>query len=110
MKKLLQELKEASLSAIGRSDSIEELESLRVKYLGKKGELTAILKQMGKLSEAERPVVGQLANEVREALASSIENRRQALAESLLERRLASETIDVTIPGTPWKYLKNFRW
>ena len=101
MRKLLQELREASLSAIGRSDSIEELESLRVKYLGKKGELTAILKQMGKLSEAERPVVGQLANEVREALASSIDSRRQALAESLLERRLASETIDVTLPGAP---------
>jgi len=101
MKKLLQELRDASLSAIGRTDSIEELEGLRVKYLGKKGELTAILKQMGKLSAEERPVVGQLANEVRQALTDSIDSRRKALGEALLERRLVSETVDVTIPGKP---------
>ena len=99
MKKLLQDLKESSLSAIRDADSIDVLEGLRVKYLGKKGELNAILKQMGTLSTEERPVMGQLANEVREALTSSIEEKRRELEKKLLEARLRSETIDVTIPG-----------
>ncbi|MGI5984917.1 MAG: phenylalanine--tRNA ligase subunit alpha [Clostridiales bacterium] len=101
MKKLLQELKDSSLSSIQGAESIDVLENLRVKYLGKKGELTAILKQMGKLSEDERPVIGQLANEVREALTVSIEERRAELNEKMLEMKLRSEKIDVTIPGKP---------
>ncbi len=101
MKKQLQELKEASLSAINGADSSEALESLRVKFLGKKGELTAILKQMGKLSEEERPVMGQLANEVRELLTASIDKAHEVLAKKQLSERLERETIDVTIPGTP---------
>lgn len=101
MKKQLQELKEASISAISGADSIEALESLRVKFLGKKGELTAILKQMGKLSDEERPVMGQLANEVRELLTVSIDKARESLAAKQLEERLSREAIDVTIPGTP---------
>lgn len=101
MKKLLQDLKDASLSAIESAGSIEVLENLRVKYLGKKGELTTVLKQMGKLSAEERPVVGQLANEVRELLTSTIDARREALAQKQLEQRLRAEKIDVTIPGTP---------
>ena len=99
MKKLLQELKGASLSAIESAESVEVLENLRVKYLGKKGELTAILKQMGALSEEERPVIGQLANEVREALSASIDARRTKLSEKMLEMRLRAERIDVTMPG-----------
>ena len=98
---LLLELKEASLSSITSADSVELLENLRVKYLGKKGELTAILKQMGGLSEDERPRVGQLANEVREILAKSIEERRDVLSKKLLELRLTAEKIDVTMPGKP---------
>ena len=101
MKKQLQELKEASLSAINGADSIEALESLRVKFLGKKGELTAILKQMGSLSSEERPVMGQLANEVRELLTASIDKAHEVLAKKQLSERLERETIDVTIPGTP---------
>ena len=101
MKKLLQELKDISLSAIACADSVEVLENLRIKYLGKKGELTAILKQMGALSADERPVIGQLANEVREALTDSIDTRREELSEKLLELRLRSEKIDVTMPGKP---------
>ncbi|MEA4893773.1 MAG: phenylalanine--tRNA ligase subunit alpha [Oscillospiraceae bacterium] len=99
MKKLLQELKDASLSAIESAESIDVLENLRVRYLGKKGELTAILKQMGTLSEEERPVIGQLANEVREALAGSIDTRREELSQKMLEMRLRAEKIDVTMPG-----------
>ena len=65
MKQLMQELRENSIKAIVDCGSAEELEALRVKYLGKKGELTGILRQMGKLSAEERPVMGQLANELR---------------------------------------------
>lgn len=99
MKKLLQELRDASLSAITGAVNIDDLENLRVKYLGKKGELTAILKQMGGLSEEERPVIGQLANEVREALTNSLDARREELSKKMLEMRLRSEKIDVTMPG-----------
>lgn len=99
MKKLLQELKDASLSAIADAESVDVLENLRVKYLGKKGELTAILKQMGALSDEERPVIGQLANEVREALTGSIDARREELSEKMLEMRLRAEKIDVTMSG-----------
>jgi len=99
MKKLLQELKDASLSAIQSAESVDGLENLRVKYLGKKGELTAILKQMGGLSEEERPIIGQLANEVRENLTNSIDARREELSQKMLEMKLRSEKIDVTIPG-----------
>lgn len=101
MKKQLQELKEASLSAINGADSIEALESLRIRFLGKKGELTAILKQMGKLSEDERPVMGQLANDVRELLTVSIDKAKDTLAAKLLAERLKREALDVTIPGKP---------
>jgi len=101
MRKLLQELKEVSLSSVKEADSIDVLENLRVKYLGKKGELTAILKQMGQLSEDERPAIGQLANEVREALTKSLDEKRAELEEKLLEMKLRSEKIDVTIPGKP---------
>ena len=78
-----------------------ELEELRIRYLGKKGELTAVLKQMGKLSAEERPVMGQLANELRSAVEKTLEQRRTALAEALLQRRLRDEAVDVTIPGEP---------
>ena len=99
MKKLLQELRDASLSAITGAVNIDDLENLRVKYLGKKGELTGILKQMGGLSEEERPVIGQLANEVREALTNSLDSRREELSKKMLDMRLRSEKIDVTMPG-----------
>ena len=99
MKELLRELRERSLRAIDGTESAEELEALRVQYLGKKGELTAILKQMGKLTAEERPVMGQLANEVRAALEETLEARKKLLSEKALELRLAAETLDVTVPG-----------
>ena len=73
MKELMQGLRDASIKAIGECDSVELLEQLRVKYLGKKGELTAILRQMGKLSAEERQKMGALANEVRAKLEKEIE-------------------------------------
>ena len=78
MKKMLESLREASRQAIEEAVDMDSLEALRVRYLGKKGELTAILKQMGKLSAEERPVIGQLANEVRSELENEIESRASA--------------------------------
>ena len=75
------------------------VDELRVRFLGKKGELTAILKQMGKLSAEERPVVGALANEIREQITEHIAQRTKQLANAALEKRLEAETIDVTLPG-----------
>ena len=99
MKALMQELREKALSAIGGADSMETLEALRVKYLGKKGELTAILKQMGKLSAEERPVMGQLANQIRAEIEQVIDTTRKKLEAKALEKKLEDETLDVTIPG-----------
>ena len=99
MKKMLESLREASRRAIEEAVDMDALEALRVRYLGKKGELTAILKQMGKLSAEERPVIGQLANEVRGELESGIESRKSALAAQLQEAKLRAETLDVTMPG-----------
>ncbi len=101
MKELLRELRGRALSAIEKAENAEALEALRVQYLGKKGELTAVLKQMGKMSAEERPVMGQLANELRSAVEKTLEQRRTALAEALLQRRLRDEAVDVTIPGEP---------
>jgi len=101
MEQKLRQLWADSLKAIQEADALDQLEALRVQYLGKKGELTAVLKQMGKLSAEERPVMGQLANQIREELTSAIDEGRAALAEKALEMRLAAETEDVTMPGKP---------
>ena len=79
---------------------MKELDAIRVKLLGKKGELTAILKQMGKLSADERPIMGQLANEVREAIETAISTKLNNLKSQLMQERLKSERIDVTMPGS----------
>lgn len=82
------------------ADTQKLLEELRVRYLGKKGSLTSILKQMKDLSNEERPVVGKLANEVRANIESAIASRAEELKELELEHRLHAEAIDVTMPGT----------
>ena len=99
MKEMLEALRAASREAIEEAVDMDSLEALRVRYLGKKGELTAILKQMGRLSAEERPVVGQLANQLRAELESELEQRKAALAERMQELRLKAETVDVTMPG-----------
>lgn len=98
IKQTLSELKASALDALSGSDK-QGLDALRVKYLGKKGEITAILKQMGKLSAEERPVVGQLANQIRAELEEAFEKASAALDGKMLEERLKREAIDVTIPG-----------
>ena len=99
MKEMLQNLREASIRAILDCEDAELLESLRVKYLGKKGELTSILRQMGKLSPEERPAMGQLANKLREDIEEAIEDRNKVISALRMERRLIAESVDVTLPG-----------
>ncbi len=99
MKEMLEALRDASRQAIEEAVDMDALEALRVRYLGKKGELTAILKQMGRLSAEERPVIGQLANAVRAELESELDSRKAALAAKLQEIKLETETLDVTMPG-----------
>ena len=99
MKEMLEGLRAASQKAIEDAVDMEALENLRIRYLGKKGELTAILKQMGRLSAEERPVIGQLANQIRAELETELDSRKAALAAKLQELKLQSETLDVTIPG-----------
>ena len=101
MEQKLRQLWAESLKAIRDAEALDQLEALRVQYLGKKGELTAVLKQMGKLSAEQRPVMGQLANQIREELTEAIDAGRRSLAEKALEMRLAAETEDVTMPGKP---------
>ena len=103
MKQQLEAIRAAAVAAMENAEKAEDLEALRVQYLGKKGELTAVLKQMGKLSAEERPVIGQLANEVRAKLEAAIGTRAEQLASRALAARLLSETVDVTIPGAPQK-------
>ena len=101
MKKMLQDLREVAVKAILGADDPQALESLRIQYLGKKGDLTKLLKMMGKLDPSERPAMGQLANQVRAEVENALTQRKDELSALLLERKLASEAVDVTIPGKP---------
>ncbi|WMJ24071.1 phenylalanine--tRNA ligase subunit alpha [Paludicola sp. MB14-C6] len=100
MKTALEQIKLQAISALESCHDIKELDDIRVKFLGKKGELTGILKMMGKLTAEERPAMGQLANEVRELIESSVASKLQSLKAEAMEAKLSSERIDVTMPGT----------
>ena len=99
MKEALQNIRQSADALIAQAADAAAVDGLRVRFLGKKGELTAILKQMGRLSAEERPVVGALANEVREAITADIARRTKELESAALAARLAAEEIDVTLPG-----------
>ena len=103
MKEQLAQIRATALAAFEAAGGSAALDALRVQYLGKKGELTSLLKQMGKLSAEERPAMGQLANEVRAALEEALERRGKELEAKALEDRLTAEALDVTIPGKPYK-------
>ena len=101
MKEQLERLKREALGAVDGAPELTALEAVRVRFLGKKGEITAILKQMGSLSAEERPVIGQLANQIRAELEEAIELKTLVIEKKALAERLVSEALDVTIPGTP---------
>ena len=103
MKQQLMQISEQAEKALQSCVSVKELEELRVRFLGKKGELTAILKQMGRLSSEERPVVGQLANEVRAAIERRLEERKAVLKEEAVKQQLEAERLDVTMSGKPFE-------
>ncbi len=99
MREQLEQIKLNALAALEAAETPAALEELRVKLLGKKGELTAVLKQMGKLSPEERPVMGQMANAVRAEIEKKLEECKASIHAAVLEAKLAAEAIDVTIPG-----------
>ena len=99
MEEKIEQLKGEAAAAIGSAGNLSELNDIRVKYLGKKGELTGILRSMGKLSPEERPKVGKIVNEARVELEGLLESKQQELQGKELENRLSSERIDVTLPG-----------
>ncbi|MBR2934954.1 MAG: phenylalanine--tRNA ligase subunit alpha [Oscillospiraceae bacterium] len=103
MKEQLAKIRSEALAAFEAAKDSAQLDALRVQYLGKKGELTGVLKMMGKLSAEDRPAMGQLANEVRAALEAAIEETSKKLAEAALVQQLKDEAVDVTIPGTEVK-------
>ena len=99
MKEKLEALKEQALSAINSAEDLAALEEIRIKYLGKKGELTAILKMMGSLSAEERPVVGQIANAVRGDIDSALTEKGTVLEKAAQNKKLEEEAVDVTMPS-----------
>ncbi|AJY73650.1 phenylalanine--tRNA ligase subunit alpha [Paenibacillus beijingensis] len=101
MKERLEALRTEALSELQGVSSPQELNDLRVKYLGKKGALTEILRGMGSLSAEERPIIGQVGNEVRGAIEAVIEEKQTSFQKAETEARLRAETLDVTLPGTP---------
>lgn len=101
MQERLLELQEEALQKVAAASELKELNEVRVAYLGKKGPITEVLRGMGKLSAEERPKIGALANDVREAIATKIEEKQKALETAAVNAKLATETVDVTLPGRP---------
>lgn len=99
MREKLLQIKADAEEKLALIKSDDELEAFRVQFLGKKGALTAVLRSMGSLSPDERPKIGQLANEVREAIEQDISSRRAQIEAAKLAARLEHEAIDVTVPG-----------
>ncbi|HYK73461.1 MAG TPA: phenylalanine--tRNA ligase subunit alpha [Pseudoneobacillus sp.] len=101
MQDRLKELQTEAIGLIDAASDLKQLNDVRVAYLGKKGPITEVLRGMGKLSEEERPKMGALVNEVRESISSKIEEKQRKLEADVINAKLASEKIDVTLPGRP---------
>lgn len=99
MREKIAKLRESSIEEIKKADSLKEIEDLRVKLLGKKGELTEILKDMKNLSAEERPEIGKIANEVRDFLTAEIDSKFEELKKELKAKKISEESIDITLPG-----------
>lgn len=101
LREKLEELRQQSLNEIANSDDLKNVNDIRVKLLGKKGPITNVLRGMRDLSAEERPKVGKFANEVRDELQQALEDKKSSLEQALMNAKLQSESIDVTLPGTP---------
>ncbi|UOQ46196.1 phenylalanine--tRNA ligase subunit alpha [Halobacillus salinarum] len=101
MKERLQQLEQEAVQKVEKAEDIQGLKEIRVEYLGKKGPITEVLRGMGKLTKEERPVIGQLANDIRERIAAAIDSKQSRFEEAALEKQLEEESIDVTLPGRP---------
>lgn len=99
MQEQISQIKEKALEAIKKAKDAKELNEMRVQYLGKKGELTVILRGMGSLTPEERPVIGSLVNQVRDELETKIQEAEKYFADKAIEEKLATENIDVTMPS-----------
>ncbi|HHT42560.1 MAG TPA: phenylalanine--tRNA ligase subunit alpha [Firmicutes bacterium] len=97
----VEEIKASALEACSQAESVKELEQVRVRFLGKKGELTLLLRGMGQLPAEQRPHFGKLVNEVRDELESALAARETQLFQEEETRRLAAEALDITLPGRP---------
>ena len=95
----LESLVEAALAEVAGAGDARALDDVRVRYLGKKGEISALLKSLGGLSAEERPQAGALINEAKQRVQAAIDERRQTLEEAALNEQLSAETLDVTLPG-----------
>lgn len=103
MQDIIKQIFENASEEIKAAQTEQEIEAVRIKYLGKNGELTKILKQMGKLSPEERPVVGQLANKVRQDIEKAITDAKNVMKEKALQQQLEAERVDITMPGNKRK-------
>ena len=99
MKEKLLAIKEEALAELAAVTSLDALKDLRVKYLGKKGPMTEILRGMGKLPAEERPKIGQIVNEIKSVLEVEINAKTGLLEQKALEEKLANEKVDITLPG-----------
>ena len=99
MREQLEQLRNAALQAIAAASSVEQLQDIRINLLGRKGELTALMKGLGSLSSAERPIVGQLVNTIRDAIESALGAAIRAAEEMVIANRLQSERVDTSLPG-----------
>ena len=102
MESRLQTLAQEAQDAIASSESLQQLEELRIGYLGKKGQLSLILKEMGKLSAEERPKIGAIANDIKNTIQDNLNHKQQHLQQAEIEKQILTETLDVTMPGVSY--------
>ena len=99
MKEKLKAIMEEALTQINSSEQLDKLNEIKVSFLGKKGELTAVLKSMKDVAPEDRPKVGQMVNDARTAIEEKLEEKRAAFMKAAKEAKIAAETIDVTLPA-----------
>ena len=95
----LEEAKNNGVAAASNAQNLQELDAVRVNFLGKKGEFAAFMRELGKLSAAERPQRGAVINEAKQAVIAAVEARREAIEKAIMDEKLSSETVDITLPG-----------